>query len=140
MRLPIALLLVWMVFANFMIYPHYLAYFNAFAGGAKGGKNWLASSNLDWGQDLPGLGKWIKKKGNPPVYMFYFGQGDPEYYGIKLSGKPEYIAVSVTYMYLYKDSKSLPPRIKQYLERVLQTEPVDNIAYSIYIYKSLKEK
>jgi len=140
LRVLVVLLLAWMLVSNFLIYPHYLAYFNSFAGGAEGGKNWLASSNLDWGQDLPGLKNWLNKKGNPPMYMFYFGQGDPEYYGIKYSGKPKYIAISVSYMYLYKSNKALPPRIRQYLERILQTEPVDNIGYSIYIYKALQAK
>ena len=140
LKLPLAMLLAWLLLVNILIYPDYLAYFNSFAGGAEGGKNYLASSNLDWGQDLPGLKKWLEKRNNPPLYMFYFGQADPEYYGIKYSGKPRYIAVSVTYMYTYKASKSLPPRIKQYLGRILQSEPVDNIGYSIYIYDALKAK
>lgn len=37
--------------ASVAIYPHYLAYFNSFAGGPINGWRYLADSNLDWGQD-----------------------------------------------------------------------------------------
>ena len=37
------------------IFPHYLAYFNELAGGPLNGWRSLADSNIDWGQDLPGL-------------------------------------------------------------------------------------
>jgi 4-amino-4-deoxy-L-arabinose transferase-like glycosyltransferase len=140
LRLPVTLLLIWLVMTNILVYPHYLAYFNAFAGGSEGGKNYLASSNLDWGQDLPGLKKWQEKMGNPLMYTFYFGQGDPGYYGIKNSGKPEYVAISVTYMYLCKADGAFSPQMKQYLEDILKTVPVGSIGHSIYIYKALKGK
>jgi Dolichyl-phosphate-mannose-protein mannosyltransferase len=138
LRLPVALLLIWLVVTNLLAYPHYLAYFNAFAGGPEGGKDWFATSNLDWGQDLPGLKKWQEKMGNPPMYIFYFGQGDLGYYGVKCSTKPEYIAISVTYMYLCKADGAFSPQMKQYLGDILKTAPVASIGHSIYIYKALK--
>lgn len=63
--------------------PHYLTYFNELAGGPSGGVRWLADSNLDWGQGLPALAAELKKRGNPAVYLSYFGTGDPSYYGIR---------------------------------------------------------
>lgn len=63
--------------------PHYLAYFNEVAGGPAGGSRWLVDSNLDWGQGLEPLAAELKKRGNPPVYLSYFGVADPSYYGIK---------------------------------------------------------
>lgn len=63
--------------------PHLLSYFNEAAGGAAGGREWLADSNLDWGQDLKGLAAELKARGGPPVYLAYFGVADPSYYGIR---------------------------------------------------------
>jgi hypothetical protein len=67
------------------IRPHYLAYFNAFAGGPENGWRHLVDSSLDWGQDLPGLAKWLQHQppSHQPVYVCYFGSGDPAYEGIR---------------------------------------------------------
>ena len=44
-------------------------------------------SSLDWGQDLPGLKAWLdKNNAGPeaqPVFLSYFGAGEPRYYGIR---------------------------------------------------------
>ncbi len=62
--------------------PGYLAYFNVLAGGARGGARWLVDSNLDWGQDLPALGRWMRGNGVSRVDLAYFGTADPRAYGI----------------------------------------------------------
>ena len=62
--------------------PHYLAYFNAVAGGSEGGRRWLADSNLDWGQDLPGLAAFLREKGIPRIKLSTSGNVDPAFYGI----------------------------------------------------------
>ena len=65
------------------IAPHFLAYFNAFAGGPENGWRHLVDSSLDWGQDLPGLKAWLTA--NAPgekIFLSYFGSGEPAYYGI----------------------------------------------------------
>lgn len=69
------------------IYPHYLAYFNWIAGGPSNGYKHLVDSSLDWGQDLPGLKKWLKSQDlespdKRPVYLMYFGRSRPSYYEI----------------------------------------------------------
>ena len=60
----------------------YLTYFNALAGGPRGGHRWLADSNLDWGQDLPRLADWMRRHGVTRVQLGYFGSDDPDRYGI----------------------------------------------------------
>jgi hypothetical protein len=42
------------------IHPHYLAYFNELSGGPSKGYLHLSDSNVDWGQDLPSLAKWLR--------------------------------------------------------------------------------
>lgn len=68
-------------------WPHYLAYFNPLAGGPSSGYRRLVDSSLDWGQDLPGLARWLDNRrsdGSPPVpvYLSYFGSGDPAHHRI----------------------------------------------------------
>ena len=63
-------------------HPFYLAYFNEAAGGPAGGYKLLVDSNLDWGQDVKGVGEYLKGRGNPPVIFSYFGVARPESYGI----------------------------------------------------------
>jgi Dolichyl-phosphate-mannose-protein mannosyltransferase len=63
--------------------PRYLTYFNAFAGGRAGGGRYLLDSNLDWGQDLIRLKRWMSRHGETEIALAYFGTGDPQAYGIR---------------------------------------------------------
>jgi len=69
--------------------PHYLAYFNRAFGGPENGWRHLADSSLDWGQDLPGLGEWLRTNaGQERVFLSYFGTGEPDYYRINATRMP----------------------------------------------------
>ena len=56
----VAALLVALGAESIAIRPHYLAYFNVLAGGPESGYRHLVDSSLDWGQDLPGLKRWLE--------------------------------------------------------------------------------
>ncbi len=43
------------------VFPHSLSYFNLLAGGPENGHAHLVDSNIDWGQDLLHLQKWLVK-------------------------------------------------------------------------------
>lgn len=83
-------LLFWHVAASLSIRPHYLAYFNAFAGGPENGYRHLVDSSLDWGQDLITLRDWLaaNRRNGEPVYLSYQGTGEPEYYGLDVNRLP----------------------------------------------------
>ena len=69
------------VAATASIHPHYLAYFNTLGGGPDRGSEHLVDSNLDWGQDLDNLRRWLAR--NAPeerVGLAYFGQVHPGIY------------------------------------------------------------
>jgi 4-amino-4-deoxy-L-arabinose transferase-like glycosyltransferase len=51
--------LAWSVGSSLLVYPHSLSYFNELVGGPKGGIDHLGYSNLDWGQDLLYLKRWL---------------------------------------------------------------------------------
>lgn len=62
--------------------PHTLAYFNEFVPSGRA-HEWLADSNLDWGQDLPALARELAARGDPAVVLSYFGTAAPAAYGIR---------------------------------------------------------
>lgn len=77
----------WLVIGSALSYPNYLAYFNLLVPQETAYQH-LVDSNLDWGQDLPGLQQWLSKHHPPstdqqPVYLGYFGKGNAKYYGIE---------------------------------------------------------
>ena len=77
-------LILWLVVESFLIWPHYLAYFNQLVGGPSRGFLHLVDSSLDWGQDLRGLARWLDKNAPPdkPVFIYYYGGIPPSYEGI----------------------------------------------------------
>ncbi len=88
--------MAWYVAGSLWVRPHYLAYFNLFAGGPAQGYRRLVDSSLDWGQDLPVLARWLRthNRDEPrPVYLGYFGTDRPEYRGLacrRLPGFPDW--------------------------------------------------
>jgi len=66
------------------VHPHELSFFNAAAGGPARGAAWLNDSNLDWGQDLARLARFLDARGEEAgTTIAYFGGGDPAYYAPK---------------------------------------------------------
>jgi dolichyl-phosphate-mannose-protein mannosyltransferase len=145
MRRGAALLGMWLLWSCVWTYPHYLAYFNELVGGPKNGYKVLLDSNLDWGQDLKGLKRWMDANGVKKIRFLYFGWVDPEYYGIDASyiagawagydppatqsPEPyEYVAMSAHLLYgLERENKS----VKAFRSR----EPLAVIGHSIFVFK-----
>lgn len=64
-------------------WPHYLPYFNWLSGGPNHGHSYLLDSNLDWGQDLIGLRRYMEREGIDQIDLAYYGRVPPEVYGIR---------------------------------------------------------
>lgn len=125
----IAILCGWHVFSLFTAYPYPLAYFNELSGGPKQGYKILRDSNIDWGQGLIALEKYVTKNKIAKIRLLYFGSADPAYYGINYEKvedpefskpKPAIYAISVNYLDAFSWART--------------TKPVAKIAWSIYIY------
>ena len=85
----VSVITIWQVGESWVIRPHYLAYFNAIAGGPANGWKHLVDSSLDWGQDLPGLAQWLDVHvRKDPAFLAYFGTGDPTHEGIRATRLP----------------------------------------------------
>jgi hypothetical protein len=144
-----AALALWYAGGTFVQHPHHLAYFNEIAGGSRNGWRLLVDSNLDWGQDLKRLAKWLQANPAPGLKLSYFGSADPAYYGIVSEALPGYtaphapritreirpgdiLAVSATNLqgvYLEPDDRAL-------MERVRALRPLARVGFSIFVYRS----
>jgi hypothetical protein len=70
--------------ATLAIGPHYLAYFNLVSGGPARGSEHLIDSNLDWGQDLLGMRRWLARHApGERVGLAYFGQINPSIFALR---------------------------------------------------------
>jgi hypothetical protein len=136
-------LLIAHIVASYAVFPDYLAFFNALAGGPKNGPKHLLDSNLDWGQDLKQLKIYMQQHGIEEIGLAYFGHVDPAIYGISyyipvdqpITGT---VAVSAHFLYglpyvlTYTDPPQLiAPGSFQWLQN---QEPTARIGYSIYIF------
>jgi hypothetical protein len=148
-RVAAALLAAWLVVGTLRAFPHFLAYFNEIAGRAQDRVHWLADSNLDWGQDLPGLRDWMRVHDVRRINLCYFGNADPTHYGIDFVGLPGswgvwdqrrpsqpevpgYLAISATNL---AGVGLQTPRLRSYYASLLERASlVDVIGSSIFIY------
>jgi hypothetical protein len=121
------------------IYPDYLAFFNLPSGGPGNGPRYLVDSNIDWGQDVKKLAKWLEAHGTNKVWVSYFGTADLRYHGIDEQSLPHrweteawkgidgFAAISVTQLQgVYSDWEDLEP--------VRRLPIFAKVGYSIYIY------
>lgn len=135
-KIIIILHLLFYIFSSLSIYPHFLAYFNEIAGGASNGPKYLTDSNIDWGQAVKNLKKYMLNNKIDYVCLSYFGQAKLEYYQIDYRYLPDrenfhgtnelncVVAISVTS--LYSEDKAY--------SWLFNYQPTAKIGYSIYIY------
>jgi len=128
--------LVFYIISSILIYPHYLAYFNEISGGPDNGSRYLVDSNIDWGQDVKNLKKYMDKNDIDHVCISYFGQAELKYYDIDYRYLPDnknftstdnlncVVAISATSLYSQKAEYSW----------LYNYQADDKIGYSIFIY------
>jgi Flp pilus assembly protein TadD len=137
------------VFAD--VYPHTLTFFNRFVGGPGNGHTYLADSNIDWGQGLKLLKKWMDEESVPHIGLAYFGTADPAYYGIDYTQLPAaapgmnlpsiarmwtsprlpgYVAVGATVL----TGVYLEPEWQLFYRGLRGTRPTAVIGNSIFVY------
>jgi len=119
-----------------MVQPHYLAFFNVLAGGPSGGRRFLVDSNLDWGQDLKNLKKYLDDHQISEPCVSYYGWPPVDYYGIRYRPLPPVprienaldlncvAAISVTHLATQRAA----------FDGLYNLEPDARVGYSIYVY------
>ncbi len=82
LRMATGGLVTWLVVSVLLVHPHYLAYFNALAGGPARGREWFVDSNLEWGQDLPILVEAGDHLGVGEFELVHHWQSRPARWGV----------------------------------------------------------
>lgn len=130
------LLMSWAVITSIKSYPYYLSYFNELIGGPKNGMRYITDSNLDWGQDMKRLVRYVEDNNLDKIRVDYFGGADyPPYYlgnkyiswDSKKSPEKGYYAISVTYF-----QQAMFYNEYQWLK---DKKPLTTIGHSILIFK-----
>ncbi len=71
---------VFLVVQAIAAHPNQATWFNIIGGSPWQARHALEDSNIDWGQDLPALGRKLEELGNPPLNLAYFGAARFEAY------------------------------------------------------------
>jgi hypothetical protein len=138
----LTILIVWYVISSFKIYPDYLTYFNDFVSKPQDGIFYLDDSNIDWGQDLKSLKRFMSQEGIKKIKLLYYGTADPKYYEIAALPLTQedidnglhsgYYAISV---HLLNRFKQLPSLAKLGVAWKIDHKPIKIIGSSIYVFK-----
>ena len=123
------------------IHPYQLAYFNAMSGGPTAAPRYLDDSNIDWGQDLPGLADWQSEHDARPLALWYFGTDDPTSYGLDwrpLSDEelmqPQRAAYAISVNNLIALKLRAQESHHAELDWLARHRPAATIGHSIYVY------
>jgi hypothetical protein len=150
-RLLAAGCLLWAVLSSARVYPNGISFFNEWAGGAEGGWRYLADSNLDWGQNLPQLARYVAQQDIERLQLYYWGIDIPSYYipadrlevrppplpeiaptlPTRLDPQPGVYAISVNLLV----GLGLPPAHRDYFAWFRERAPDARAGYSILIYQ-----
>lgn len=131
----IVALAAWQVLTCVSIAPYHLSYFNELVGPI-GGSDVVADSNVDWGQGLKRLQRYVEDKNIDRIYVDYFGGSVVDYYlGHKCvlwdahkKGRPHgWFAISLN-SYALGTASGEYAWLRNY-------KPVDRIGYSMLVFK-----
>ena len=146
----VSAMLAWLAVESLSVSPHYLAYFNEIAGGPRGGYRYLVDSDLDWGQDLPGLARYLQENRIETVYLDYFGTAPPQAYGVagvrplssareplwRPGEDPTRVVIAISATQLQCTGPDWPfSRAPAPYTWLNNREPIATIGHSIFIYR-----
>jgi hypothetical protein len=131
------ILAAWYLSTPIRIYPDYLAYFNELVGGPKHGIEYLDGSNLDWGQNLKRLKRYLDARRFDKVKLFYAGEIQPAHYGIRaepmqyadLGRAPE------PGVYVICSHGLVRARALFGIDWLKRYELIDHVGYAFYVFK-----
>lgn len=132
-------LVAWYLSTPLRVHPDYLAYFNELVGGPKHGIEYLDDSNLDWGQQLKRIQRYIDERQLQHVKLVYgTSMGRLDYYGVR--AQPVEIAVlarppepGVTY--IVGAWELIRAKGYFHVDWLKQYPVVDRIGYSVYVFR-----
>jgi 4-amino-4-deoxy-L-arabinose transferase-like glycosyltransferase len=162
-KVAVAALAGWSALASLRVHPHSMSYFNELAGGAERGPEYLVDSNVDWGQDLLLLRRWIAEHPEAAaIGVAYVGPIDPSLAGVhhdyvpvnaadlaastdRIGVQPGYFAASVNLVrgirFGIRDRNGRLHKVgADDYRRLIDIAPVDRAGYSISIFLLTQEQ
>ncbi len=150
----VAFSICWLTSSSLSIYPHSLSYFNEAIGGPLNGPKHLLGSNVDWGQDLLYLQRWLRSHPSArPIKLAYYGYYNPREAEIEVAAPSEssfgavgpniekrgWYAVSVNlscglHWFYYDESGDVKLFDDNALTRFHRQQPIDRAGMSLNIY------
>ena len=130
-------LAVWYVSTPLRFHPDYLAYFNELVGGPRHGIEYLDDSNIEWGQHLKRLRRYLDQRPFERVKLAYFTTGRPEYYGIRAERMPiqDLARPPEPGTYIIGAYDLIWAKAHYGVDWRERYRMVDTIGYSIYVFK-----
>jgi hypothetical protein len=138
------LALAWSTVAAIANSPHSISYFNEASGGPENGPSHLLGANIDWGQDVLLLSRWVAEHEPQPLFLAVYSQFNPTIANISYEAPPSnkapepgnnregavcapvpgWYAVSMNYLYGPDDR----------FDYLRDKAPFCRIGHSIYVY------
>jgi len=131
-------------------FPNYLSYSNELWGGPSKTYRVLTDSNVDWGQGLPAVKRYVNARAATPCWFAYFGTVDPAQYeipctlltassavvwGRPLSEIPPVIEGTVLVSATEMSGQAWGPGELNPYEQFRTAQPVECLAGSILVYQ-----
>lgn len=132
--------------SSLRVHPYYTSYFKTLSGGPENGWRLLGFSNIDWGQDILEVDRWLKSHPDRrPLVMDidYFGMNG-DLFDVPTTNPPQLpkdasideVRRSITetqwWIISVKKLYNLPDH--DGLEYLQQIEPIERIAYAYHVY------
>ena len=150
-RIVPATIVLWCALLVFINYPNYLTYFSPLAGGTSNGWKLLSDSNVETGQEVATLAKYLKQHGTTKVTGVFMGSEFIKFYGIELcdlpcdedededeeaqdqdhSDQPTYVAIGAWYL----QEVDVTPEQKAAIDPFRKLQPEAMVGNSIFVFR-----
>ena len=127
-----AVLLAWVIGSSLWFFPYSMSYFNELAGKLTNYPRLLLGSNIDWGQNVYSLQRWVEQ--NPdarPLYISYTSPISLERLGVESDGA---VPTEPTAGWMVVGVNELFTRSGR-LDWFHEHEPVAMIGYAIWVFR-----
>ncbi len=145
---PLTIILVTLSAASSLrVHPYYTSYFNTLAGGPDNGWRLLGHSNIDWGQDILEVEKWLNEHPDrrPLVMDLDYFDLDGELFDVTTSDPMQLPkdasidgvrkSINETQWWIISVKKLYNHPGHDGLEYLQQIAPLEKIAYAYHVYR-----
>lgn len=136
------ILFFWQTISLSRVWPDYIGYFNEFVGGPAKGPFYLDDSNVDWGQNLILLKRYMTERNLQSVKLETGPLSAPEYYGIPFTpvSESDWTQKPSPGTYIINTNVLIRRVLQSRMTGVpsdwlYRYEPVDRIGTGFYVYE-----